>query len=46
MKIFDEYLFLEKHFVISGRNPLNKKKEKYFIYKIDKHNFLNSINKT
>lgn len=46
IKIFDEYLFLEKHFIISGRNPFNKKKEKYFIYKINKHNFLNSINKT
>lgn len=46
MEIFDEYLFLEKHFIISGRNPFNKKKEKYFIYKINKHNFLNSINKT
>ena len=46
MEVFDEYLFLEKHFIISGRNPFNKKKEKYFIYKINKHNFLNSINKT
>lgn len=46
MEIFEEYLFFEKHFIISGRNPFNKKKEKYFIYKINKPNFLNLINKT
>lgn len=46
MRILEEYLFLEKLFIISGRNPFNEKKEKYFIYKINKSNFLNLINKT
>lgn len=46
MEIFEDYLFIEKNFIISGRNPFNKEKEKYFIYKISKHNFLNLVDKT
>ena len=46
MEIFEDYLFIKKNFIISGRIPFNKEKEKYFIYKISKHNFLNLVDKT
>ena len=31
MEVFDEYLFLEKHFIISGRNPLIKKRKIFYL---------------
>ena len=46
IELFEKYLLLEKNFTISSRNPFNKKNERYFIYKIDKSNFLDLVNQT